>query len=369
MAHRLSPTTLKYIARQYLASFGAVFLLFGGVIFLLDSIELLRRASGKQHVSFSTVMEMAALKLPHMAQELLPFAVLFGAMLAFWRLNRSSELVAIRAFGVSVWQFLLPVLILTLAIGAFKLTLFNPLAAMMVSKFEQVESKNLKYRTSVLSVSRTGLWLRQNDAEGQSVIHAEAVSKDGLELSNVIIFFYEGSDSDRFTRRVDATMARLETGYWQLTDAWLTTPDQSSSTFVKNHRVPTELTLSKIQESFASPQTVSFWDLPQFIKVLKDTGFSTVQHRLHFHSLLAEPLLLCAMTLIAAVFTLRHNRRTGGLIAISGGVATGFMLYFVSDVVSALGLSSSIPVALAAWTPAGASTLLGLSMLFHMEDG
>jgi lipopolysaccharide export system permease protein len=51
------------------------------------------------------------------------------------------------------------------------------------------------------------------------------------------------------------------------------------------------------------------------------------------------------------------------------GVAAGFALYFFSDVVFALGLSATIPVSLAAWTPAGVSCLLGASLLLHLEDG
>ena len=51
------------------------------------------------------------------------------------------------------------------------------------------------------------------------------------------------------------------------------------------------------------------------------------------------------------------------------GVFTGFVLYFFSDIVFALGLSDSIPVLLAAWTPSGVATMLGTAMLFHLEDG
>ena len=59
----------------------------------------------------------------------------------------------------------------------------------------------------------------------------------------------------------------------------------------------------------------------------------------------------------------------GTVFIIAGGVLTGFVLYFFSDVVFALGLSDSIPVTLAAWTPSGVATLLGLAMLLHLEDG
>jgi lipopolysaccharide export system permease protein len=51
------------------------------------------------------------------------------------------------------------------------------------------------------------------------------------------------------------------------------------------------------------------------------------------------------------------------------GVASGFLLYFLSDVVYALGLSTRIPVALAAWAPAGVCLLIGTSLLLHLEEG
>ena len=75
------------------------------------------------------------------------------------------------------------------------------------------------------------------------------------------------------------------------------------------------------------------------------------------------------MVLIAATFSLRMQRRGGTTMMIAGGVASGFLLYLLSDVVFALGLSSAIPVALAAWTPTGVSWLLGSSLLLHLEDG
>ena len=102
--------------------------------------------------------------------------------------------------------------------------------------------------------------------------------------------------------------------------------------------------------------------------MLEDSGFSSVKHRLHWHSLLAVPLLLCAMVLIAATFSLRFTRR-GTWVLVLGGLLTGFLLYFVSDLVLALGLSGKLPPVLAAWTPAVIFTLLGVAGLFHLEDG
>jgi lipopolysaccharide export system permease protein len=94
-----------------------------------------------------------------------------------------------------------------------------------------------------------------------------------------------------------------------------------------------------------------------------------LRHRLYFDALLARPLLFAAMVVIAASFSLRMQRRGGTGMMIAAGVGAGFVLYFLSDVVFALGLSATIPVSLAAWSPAGISCLLGVSLLLHLEDG
>lgn len=362
----MSTSLMFYLGRQFLGTFLGVFLLFVVLIFMIDTVELMRRGASKADVSFPVVLDMALLKLPHLTQEVLPFVALFGSMIAFWRLNRNNELVVIRSVGLSVWKFMMPALLVVFAIGVFKTAAFNPLAATLYGKYEELENRYLRRQASVLTVSRTGLWLRQNHGTGQSVVHASSVSKDGRELSKVTMFFYR--DKDKFVRRADAKTARLGDGEWTLKEVWINGPGLAPEK-LPQLKVKTDLTLEKIQESFASPETISFWELPRFIRILDQAGFSSVRHRLHLQTLIAEPVLLCAMVIIAAVFTLRHNRRTGTAIAVAGGICSGFALFFLSDLISALGLSASIPVALAAWIPASASILLGVATLFHLEDG
>jgi len=366
MRTRLSAILFVYIARQFFVWFGATFLLFVTLIFMIDMIEMLRRSSGKANVTFDLVLAMTAMKLPYLAQATIPFAILFGGMMCFWRLNRSSELVSIRAAGVSVWQFLAPAMIVALLIGGVRLAVINPVAAEMYSRWQQLESQYLRRKSSILALSNTGVWLRQIDRNGHTVIHAATVSADKLILHGVMVLLYEGQD--RFASRIDAQTAVLRKGYWLLKNAQLFSPRRGTRK-AKTYRLKTDLTLDKIQESFSSPETISFWELPRFIRNLEKAGFSGLSHRLHFHSLTAEPLLLCAMVLIGAVFSLRHNRKTGAIIAVAGGIVTGFVLFFVSKLILNLGGSGSLPIILAAWIPAGATAMLGLTALFHLEDG
>lgn len=363
---RLSTTLSIYMSRQFLIGLVIVFGLFVVTAFVFDTVELLRRGSGKEAAAFSILVEMAVLRVPFMAQKVLPFAALVGAILCLTRLTRTQELVVARAAGVSVWQFLLPALAITFLIGAFVVTAFNPFASAMVARFDQMEARYLQGKSSLLAVSDAGIWLRQGDGKTTDVVHARRITKETLTLHGVIIFQFEGDD--RFVQRIDASDATLGHGQWQLTGAVITGPDRPAE-FHASYRVPTDLTIEQIENSFAAPETLSFWELPRFIRMLEDSGFSAVRHRLYWHATMATPLLLCAMVLIGATFSLRLTRRGGIWLLIVAGVLTGFMLYFLSDLVLALGLSGKIPAWLAAWAPAGIFTLLGVASLFHLEDG
>ncbi len=363
---RLSMTFSAYVGRQFLFWFFSVSLILVTIILLFDIVELIRRTTGGHEATLGVAFVMAFLKTPSMIEKAIPFSMLFGSMFAFWRLNRSQELVVARASGVSVWQLLLPVILLATLIGGFKIAVFNPLSSAMLLRYEQLEAKYIRGKSSLAAVSDDGLWLRQATEAGHYILHARRVLPREMRLKEVIVLMMEAGD--KFVARIDAADARLRRGYWALTDARLT-PSEGTPRSIPYHDIDTNLTPENIQDSFAPPETLSFWALPRFISVLEKAGFSGSRHRLYWHTQLAVPLLLCAMVLLAATISLRPARRGGAGIAVVCGVATGFLLYFLSDVVSALGVSARVPVVLAAWSPAAVSCLLGTAMLFHLEDG
>lgn len=364
----LAPRTLfRYVGRQFLLWFLIIAVSLTAVIFLIDMLELLRRAANKPDATFPIVITMSLLRLPHLVQEATPFLVLFSGLICFVRLTRSQELVIARAAGMSVWQFLSPALLAAAVLGVAKIAVLNPAAAVMLSQSEELEGRYLTGKTSLLAVSSEGIWLRQVDeANRQSVIHAPRVDPSTMTMHQATVFTFEGED--RFVGRIDAERARLVTGGWELENAWITGPDRPGQ-FLEHHTMATELTPETIQESFASPETVSFWQLPKFISVTEATGFSARPHILRFQALLAEPVLMIAMILIGAVFSLRQTRRGGTIVMVSAGILTGIGLFFFTNVVHALGLGDSIPIMFAAWMPAGFSLLIGLTLILHQEDG
>lgn len=366
---RLSLTLSLYIARQFALAFATVLAVILGVILLFDVIELIRRAAGRAEIDFWVLLGMALLKLPQMMHTIMPFAVMIGAMVTFWRLTRTHELVVARSAGISAWQFLTPVLAAVLAIGVFEITAFNPLAATMYARFDKLQGEVLQGKTGNFDLSEVGLWLREGDERGQKVVHAEDVRQNGLTLNlrEVHIFLFDGID--HFSRRVYARTGRLSDGVFELSDVYRMEMGKPAER-VASLTMPTELTLERVQDNFSAPETMSFWQLPGFISFFEKAGFAATKHRMYLQSLLSSPLLYCAMVLIAAIFSLKPNMRSGGLLGrVGGGVGAGFAVYFFSKIIYALGLSSTLPQSLAAWSPALVAGLIGITGLLHLEDG
>ena len=359
-------TISRYLARQYLNWLVSVLLVFSFLISIFDIVELLRRASGKASVTMGIIIQMAALKLPLLIQDLAPFIVLISAMLAFWRLAKANELVVARAAGLSPWQIIGPVISIVLLLGIGQVTILNPVGSQLNAQFERIETQYFRRQDSQLALSPTGFWLRQSTDQGVTVVYAKSVSGAELEIQDVMVLLLD--TNERFVSRIDADTGVLGAGVWILRNAQQTN-ETGQRTQLERMTIPTDMTLDRIRESFASADTISFWDLPDFISTLRDAGFNAVEHRLRFHTLLSTPLLLCAMVLAAAIFSLRASQRLGAAYMVVGGITIGFMFFFITKIVNAIGLSAEIPVLLAAWIPAGVMTMLALSALLHLEDG
>lgn len=367
------PITLSiYIAKQFTASVIAMTFALSGLVAMFDFIELLRRSTSHPEATFGLVSEIAALRLPYLAMQILPFAVLLGGILCFWRLTRSSELIVARAAGVSAWEFLAAPTLCALFLGAMATCAISPLSSAMFSRAETLDNTYLKTGGGPLDLTGGQLWLRQSDhaitPQGVAIIHAHGVSLHRKELTATEVSVFRLDGHDRLLNRVEATEAKLGPGAWQLQQAKVIRPEQTPES-VGKLTLPTDLTVGRVQESFASPDTLSFWALPGFIALLDRSGFSSIRHRLHFQALLALPLLTATMALVSAGFSMRPARRGGVAQMIACGVAAGFALFVVSKMAEEFGQSGALPVALAAWAPAASGLMLAVALLLHTEDG
>ncbi|MCO4054530.1 MAG: LPS export ABC transporter permease LptG [Bosea sp.] len=353
-----------YIALRFIKLIAGVFFTIYLLIFTLDFVELMRRAGDARDASAVAMATLAFYRAPSIAEQVLPFAVLFGAMGALLGLSRKLELVVARAAGVSAWQFLQPGLAVGAALGIASVLLFNPMAASFRQKAGEMEAAI--FAKSGRETTDKVIWLRQKSVDGQSVIRAISATEQGLQLNQVT--FYNYDPEGLFIERVEAARAVLRSGYWELSSVRVISIMDEPRTY-ESSVLATNLEVEQIRRSFTPADQVSYWDLPEVIDRTERAGLDATRYRLQEAALTARPVLLLAMILVAATVSLRFFRFGGVARMVLGGVIAGFVLYVATELTEDLGANGIIGPAMAAWLPAILGSLLGVLALLHLEDG
>lgn len=356
----------RYLSLRFIVAILLVFMLFSVLIMLIDFIELLRKASKAGNIPILDLFWISFLRVPSFAELTLPFAVLLGTIGAFLMLGRSSELIIIRAAGISVWKFIIPALAVAFFLGLFAALFYNPLAAYAKAESERAYAQLFGGSKSLLRTANNKIWFRQDSSDGPSVVHAKALANHGHRLVGVTALQY--SKNAKFQERIDAKQADLEQGRWRLNDVWVSRLGQEP-TFYKNYLLSTYLTPTQISESMGSVETVSFWALPSYIEIANKAGLPATRYKIQYQLLLTKPFLLAIMVLIAATCALRTFRlgRIQSMIIV--GMCIGFGFFIFAEISRQMGLAGNVAPEYAVWVPLFAWSFVVLTVLLYQEDG
>ncbi|WP_289036138.1 LPS export ABC transporter permease LptG [uncultured Roseibium sp.] len=362
----LGRTLGLYFSGRFLKAILGLFLLATVLIFLFDVLELVRRGGDRDGFSVLRVSLISLLRVPLLLEQVIPFAVLFGSIAAFVSLSRALELVVTRAAGISVWQFTLPALLVGLVLGILSITVYNPAAVWLQQKSDEAAAGLFGSDQGLLLQTTGDVWVRQDGLDGESVMLAKQLLNGGEQLLTVTIFTFDQTGT--FQERIEASEARLGNQIWYLKDATVYTTERDPQTY-GSYEVSTYLTATEVRESIGSPESISFWNLPRFIELARNAGLPAYRYALQYQTLLARPLLLMAMILIAAAVSLRVSRFGGLGGMILGGIIAGFVLYVLSELAKDFGGAGIVPPTVAAWAPGIFGVLMGLTILLNQEDG
>lgn len=363
-------TLSLYITRRFLTLLALILAVFFAILMLLDLIEEVRRVNSG---GIGAAINLALLHTPRALYNILPLMLVLTAIALFLRLARTSELVAVRAAGRSALRTLLAPFLAALAFGVVAVALLDPIAAATGKRYDALAARYDQGVSTDASFSGDGIWLRQGDANGQWVIHAARANPDGTALYDVTFLSFGQTGGPKL--RIEAASADLTAdGRWVAHDAkeWSfagTANPEAGAVRQDEILLTTDLTAAQIRSSSGSPDSVSVWDLPGYIADLDRAGLSSRRHAVWLQMELALPVLLGAMVLVGAGFTMRHARFGQGGTLVLMALVSGIAVFFVRNFAQVLGESGQIPIVLAAWSPPVATLFLSVSLLLHLEDG
>ena len=359
-------TLSRYFGMRFLTSVLGSFIGVVALAAMIDYIELMRRGADWPNATAWLLAKISMYRVPQLTERIMPFSVLVGAMSCYLSLSRRLELVVARAAGVSAWQFVAPAMIGAFVFGTVATTVYNPVSALLHERSKRLESDMLGENISALQENTSGFWVRQKSADGAAIINANSSREQGAMLGGVSVFTFDGEG--HFQSRIEAKSATLQRGYWQLDDARVYVSGKAPD-IEDSYRLATNLTLEQVRESFATPETVPFWQLPTFIDMADRAGLGAAGYRLQYQLLLARPFLLAAMVMLAASVSLRFFRMGGVQKMVLSGIAAGFLLFVLSKITEDMSKSELMSPVAAAWIPVVVGGLTGFVALLYQEDG
>jgi lipopolysaccharide export system permease protein len=362
----IAGTLSRYFAMRFVTSVVGSFIGVIALAAMIDYVELMRRGADWPNATAWLLAKISMYRVPQLTERILPFTVLVGAMSCYLTLSRRHELVVARAAGVSAWQFVAPAVVGAFILGAIATTVYNPVSAMLHERSKRLEADMQGNTLSALHQSTSGFWVRQKSNDGAAIINAITSREQGAQLGGVSVYTFD--NNGHFQERIEAKSAALQEGFWLIEDARIYVPGKAPD-LEPTYRLPTNLTLEQVRESFATPETVPFWQLPTYIELADRAGLLAAGYRLQYQQLLARPFLLAAMVLLAASVSLRFFRFGGVQKMILSGISAGFLLFVLSKVTEDMSKSELLSPIAAAWIPVAIGSLTGFVALLYQEDG
>ncbi|MEM1283818.1 MAG: LPS export ABC transporter permease LptG [Pseudomonadota bacterium] len=361
---RLSSALNRYLAIAFVRNVGLVFLAAFALLLLIDVMELARRA-GDAGIPMTIILLISSMRLPALSEQLVPFAVLIGAIMTLVAMSRRSELIIARASGLSAWQFLVPLLLAAALIGMGASVLYNPVSATLKERSDVMLTERFGGTAANIDPERE-VWFRQSTGALSTLVRAASATQDGQTLHQVTAMLFDANGD--FVQRVDAEQAVLRDGVWRM-DGVSITDSQGETSFADVFELATPLTPDDVLGRFTPATAVPIWNLPSLANKAQQAGIAADRYRFQFQALLARPMLLMAMVLVAATVSLRFSRHGGTTRLVVAGLSAGFIVFVINEISGDLGGAGLVSPILAAWVPPVAAGLFGITALLHLEDG
>lgn len=336
------------------------------IVSLVELAEYSRRLIKDATVSFADIIQLVLLKYPQHIQIILPFVIFIAAIITFSKLNRTSEITIVRNLGIAIRQIIAGFSTVIVAIFILLIVVIDPISSIFIQKHEEMESRVFSSKNVMISVFENGIWLRENPDNRQSIINLKKIDLDNKVFFNVT--FHNFSDRHGMQERIFARRAQILKGEWALENVTIFTLGKGAK-FVDTFQLKTYLTFQKILESNLPPEFLTFWQLPNYIKLLQKSGLSATRYSLRWHSIWGSLGVFFAMIYLAGAFSLRPIRHGGTATLVALAVFSGLTFYFLNNVVLALGLAEKLPVFIAVWCPTIIIVLLSHTLILQLEEG
>lgn len=351
-----------YMVRLFVTRSLAVLL---ALVLVLMTLDLLGESGKILAVRGNTDADLwryVVLRIPMLISRFLPFSVLLGTLIAFVGLNQNSEVVAMKAAGLSAHQILAPLIVASIGLSA-ALFMFNEGVVVNSTRRVTAWADNDYRPVPPASGILSNVWV----LNGDDLIRARIVGGKPFVARGVTIYDRTGPE---LHLEIDALQAtpRPGAGDWLLQNVRVYDADMNVVRRVPEMTAmkgvtPNQLTLAKVD-----PTELDYWTLKSRIAELEAAGRPADEARAGLAHKVSQPLSMLLMPLLAAVAAFGLARSGQVLLRAVIGMALGFAYFMVDNFSLAMGNAGTYPPLIAAWAPFLLFLLIGETVLVRTEE-
>jgi LPS export ABC transporter permease LptG/LPS export ABC transporter permease LptF len=359
----------QYVVLEFLNMFALVLM---GFVLLMLVFTVFDRLGDilRNHVPLTTVGDYLINLAPLMLYQLAPLAVLIAVLVTFGVLNRNSEIIAMKATGISLYRLVVPVVSIA-AILSVSLFLFDEFYLPQANKRQDALLNVVKGKPPQTVNHPEQNWIFGDPWKGEPgrIFYYRFFDPDRNEFADISVFEFDPA-TFALTRRIFAAKAvwNSESNSWHFQNGW---ENDIQGDHTSNFRQFNDTTFSEIHEDpgyfnkeSLQAQEMNFGQLDRYIGDLQQSGFDTMKLRVALWHKLAYPLVAVVMAVLAIPFALSMGRR-GSLTGIAVAIGVALAYFVVESLFGALGNVNYLPAALAAWASDMLFALVGGYLLLR----
>jgi LPS export ABC transporter permease LptG/LPS export ABC transporter permease LptF len=359
----------EYVVREFLNTFLLVLSGFVLLMLIFTFFDLVGDIL-RNHIPLTTVGAYLVNLTPDMLYNITPLAVLIAVLVTFGVLNRNSEIIAMKATGVSLYRLVIPIVSIAavLSIGLF---LFDQFYLPQANRKQEALRNIIKGKPPQTVSHPEHNWIFGEPRPGEPgrIFYYEFYDPDRMEFANLSVFEFDPSTFS-LTRRIFAARVYRDKhdDAWQFQGGWVRDMNTVETTsyrefrqteFSEIHEAPGYFTKENLQS-----QEMNFGQLDSYIHDLQQSGFDTMRLRVALWHKLAYPLIAIVMAVLAIPFALSMGRR-GSLSAIAIAIGVALAYWVVDNLFGAMGNVNYLPAAMAAWSSDALFALVGGYLLLR----
>jgi LPS export ABC transporter permease LptG/LPS export ABC transporter permease LptF len=344
----------EYIVREFVAMF---FLVLAGFLMLLIVFTFFDLLGDilRNRIPLSTVGDYLLNLTPSLLYQIAPLAVLIAALVVFGILNRNSEIVAIKATGISLYRLVIPIVSISVCL-AVSLFLFDQYYLPQANRRQEALRNVIKGRPPQTYLHPEQKWIfgQPRPGERARIFYYQFFDPDARRFANLSVFEFEPS-TFALRRRIFAARAVWDpdSRSWRFENGWVRDIEGGNvalyrqflkTSFSEIHEPP-----DYFQKEDLQSQEMNFGQLDRYIRDLRQSGFDTMRLRIALWQKLSYPLIAVVMAVLAIPFALSMGRRSS-LTGIAVAIAVAITYRVIDNLFGAMGNVNYLPAAMAAWS-------------------